>query len=92
MSSPSLSALCLETLLSEVGPTFQEDFLRALRNEGFEITHGIPNLQLPQEIDACIGWLADVGFGDAWDRLHRTLTHAAQEGTLVDLSFGAGGS
>jgi hypothetical protein len=84
--------LCLETLLTEITPSLQEDFLRALRIEGFEITHGIPNLQLPQEIDACIVWLADRGFGDAWASLHRTLTLAAQEGTLVDLSFGAGGS
>ncbi len=86
------SALCLDTLLQTVGPIFQEEFLSALQQEGFEITHGIPNLQLPQEIDACIGWLADSRFGDAWVRLHSTLLHAAMDGTLVDLSYGVGGS
>ena len=93
MSSESTShILCLESLLQEVAPPFQEDFLSALRKEGFEITHGIPNLQLPQEIDESIGWLADARFGDTWARLHSTLVHAAVDGTLVDLSFGAGGS
>ena len=93
MSSEStMHVLCLESLLQEIAPPFQEDFLRALRKEGFEITHGVPNLQLPQEIDDSIGWLADARFGDTWVRLHSTLAHAAVEGTLVALSYGAGGS
>ena len=88
----STHVLCLEMLLQEIAPPFHEDFLSALQKEGFEITHGIPNLQLPQEIDESIGWLADARFGDTWIRLHSTLVQAAVEGTLVDLSFGAGGS
>jgi hypothetical protein len=86
------SALCLESLLREIAPPFHDDFLTGLQKEGFEITHGIPNLQLPQEIDESIGWLADTRFGDTWFRLHRTLSRAAVDGTLVDLSYVAGGS
>jgi hypothetical protein len=84
--------LCLETLLQNVAPAFRRDFLYALRKDGFEITEGIPNLQLPQEIDESIGWLADARFGDTWARLHGLLVHAAMDGTLVDLSYGAGSS
>jgi len=86
------NVLCLETLLQEIEPPLQQLFLSSLQNEGFEITRGIPNLQLPQEIDDSIGWLDDSRFGNAWVRLHRTLSHAAMDGTLVDLSYGAGGS
>lgn len=88
----TIQVLCLETLLQEVATPFQQDFLTALLRDGFEITYGIPNLQLPQEIADSIGWLADARFGDTWVRLHRTLAHAAVDGTLVDLSFGVGGS
>lgn len=84
--------LNLETLLQEIPPIWQDDFVAALQKDGFEITRGIPNLQLPQEIDNSIAWLADARFGDSWVRLHRTLAHAAVDGTLVDLSYGAGGS
>jgi hypothetical protein len=82
----------LEALLEDIAPPFHHAFLGALQREGFDITHGIPNLQLPQEIDDSIGWLADSRFGDTWIRLHRTLSQAAVNGTLVDLSYGAGGS
>ncbi|WP_306599524.1 hypothetical protein [Geothrix sp. 21YS21S-2] len=88
----TMNVLGLETLLQGIAPPFQQDFLTVLMKEGFEITRGIPNLQLPQEIDDSIGWLADARFGDTWVRLHRLLVHAAVDGTLVDLSFGAGGS
>ena len=91
-SECSIQVLCLETLLDQIAPLFHEDFLSALQREGFEITDGIPNLQLPQEIDDSLGWLAAPRFGDAWSRLHSTLTLAAVEGTLVELSYGAGGS
>jgi len=84
--------LNLESLLQEIAPMWQDTFVNALLKEGFEITHGIPNLQLPQEIDDSIGWMADDRFGDSWTRLHRTLAQAAVVGTLVDLSYGAGGS
>lgn len=88
----TMNVLGLETLLQDIAPPFQQDFLTVLAKEGFEITRGIPNLQLPQEIDDSIGWLADARFGDTWIRLHRLLADAAVDGTLVDLSFGAGGS
>ncbi len=87
-----MNVLALETLLQDVAPPFQDDVLTVLVKEGFEITRGIPNLQLPQEVDESIGWLADARFGDTWARLHRLLVHAASDGTLVDLSFGAGSS
>ena len=87
-----MNVLGLETLLQDIAPPFHQDFLTVLVKEGFEITRGIPNLQLPQEIDDSIGWLADARFGDTWIRLHRLLADAAVDGTLVDLSFGAGGS
>jgi hypothetical protein len=88
----TMHVLNLESLLHEVAWPYQQAFLDALDKEGFEITCGIPNLQLPQEIEDSIAWLADTGFGDAWIRLHGTLTRAAMDGTLVDLSYGAGGS
>ncbi|BDU77817.1 hypothetical protein [Mesoterricola sediminis] len=86
------SDLSLEGLLQDAAPPFRHAILGALEREGYEITRGIPNLQLPLEIDDSIGWLADARYGDAWSRLHRTLMRAASEGTLVDLSYGAGGS
>ena len=88
----TMNVLYLEALLQEIEPPLQQLFLSSLLKEGFEITHGIPNLQLPQEIDDSIGWLDDTRFGNAWTRLHRTLSHAALDGTLVDLSYGVGGS
>ena len=91
-SGTTMHVLCLDTLLQGIALPFQEDFLAALMKEGFEITHGIPNLQLPQEIDDSIGWLADARFGDTWIRLHTLLADAAVDGTLVDLSYGAGSS
>jgi len=92
VDGPAASALNLEVLLQGVAPPFRHAFLGALEREGFEITRGIPNLQLPLEIDDSIGWLADARFGDTWSHLHGTLLRAAEEGTLVDLSYGAGGS
>ena len=84
--------LYLENLLQELTPPCHELFLDFLLREGFEITRDIPNLQLPQEIDDSIGRLADARHADAWSRLHQTLALAAMDGTLVDLSYGAGGS
>jgi len=88
----TMQVLYLENLLQELTPPCHGLFLEFLQREGFEITKDIPNLQLPEEIDASIGWLADARYGDAWSRLHHTLALAAMDGTLVDLSYGAGGS
>jgi len=88
----TMQVLDLERLLQDVTPSLRHAFLNALQGEGFEITHGIPNLLMPQEIDESIGWLANSRFGESWVRLHSTLSHAAADGTLVDLSYGTGGS
>jgi len=81
--------LNLETLLEGLDQPSRHAFFGVLALEGFELTRGIPNLYLAEELDGAIEALADLGCREAWTRIHRLLVVAKVYGTLVDLDCGA---
>ena len=79
----------LDALLAGLDRRSRRTFLDLLALEGFEITIGIPNLHLPEELDAALGSLEDLGRPGGLRRIHGILSRAAVYGTLVDLSLPA---
>ena len=86
MAQP-VNVVSLENVLSSYDPAFQTAVREALLWEGFELTGGLPNLQLAREILSSIAWLGESGYDRSWESFRQFLEWANHQGVLVNLGF-----
>lgn len=82
-----VNVVSLENVLSSFDPSFRTAVREALLWEGFELTGGLPNLQLAREILISIGWLGESSYSRSWESFRQYMEWAGQQGVLVNLGF-----
>jgi len=86
MTAP-VNVVSLDSVLATYDPAFRTAVREALLWEGFELSGGLPNLQLAREILASIAWLGNSGYGHSWESFRKFLDWAGHQGVLVNLGF-----
>ena len=86
-SPASANTVALDDVLDTYDTVFRLAVHRVLREEGFELACGFPELQLARDVRDAVGWeLQRQGYEAAWESLRCFLDWADCQGILLDLS------